>query len=370
MSKPSFFYSEELLNYNMGQQHPMQPRRLQMTYDLLASYGAFGSGLEVVKPPLADHDEVAQTHSPDFLEALRRLDSGDYFPGVHRFGFGTGDNPIFPGIYEASLRYTGASVEAAQAVMEGDAVAFNIAGGLHHAHYDRAAGFCVLNDCAVAIRRLRQKYARVAYVDIDVHHGDGVQELFYDDPTVLTVSLHESGRTLFPGTGYTDEIGVGAGEGFSVNLPFAPYTTDDIWLGAWRASALPLLRAFNPEAILLQTGTDAHEFDPLARICLSAQGWLETVKDVQALGKPIVAVGGGGYNMTTVPRMWTLAVSTLAGITLPDTVPVSYAHCQAIPTLTDHHTPDIEARYLPRAAQFADQSVAELKALLFSRFGL
>jgi len=371
MSRPLFFYSDALLHYDMGPQHPMQPRRLRMTYDLLDSYGAFATGLEVVEPELAAWEDVLTTHDRDFLEALNRISSGDYFPGAHRYGFGTGDNPIFPGMYEAALRYTGGSVDAAQAVMDGAGqVAFNISGGLHHAHYDRAAGFCILNDCAVALRRLRQKYARAAYVDIDVHHGDGVQESFYDDPTVLTVSLHQSGRTLFPGTGFTDEIGVGPGEGYSVNLPFAPYTTDEIWLGAWREAALPILRAFDPDAILLQMGTDAHFLDPLAHCCLTAQGWLEAVKDVQALDKPIVAVGGGGYNMTTVPRMWTLATATLAGLALPDTVPNSYPHQGEIPTLTDHVSPEMDTRDLEHARRAADQSVAEIKQLLFARYDL
>jgi acetoin utilization protein AcuC len=370
MTRPIFFYTDDFMQYDMGPQHPLKPQRLRMTYDLLDSYGVFAAALEVAEPNLADTEDVAKTHSRDYLEALFRLNSGDYFPGAHRFGFGTGDNPIFPDMYEASLRYTGASLDAAQAILDGANVAFNISGGLHHAHYARAAGFCILNDAAVAARRLREKYARVAYVDIDVHHGDGVQELFYDDPTVLTVSLHESGRTLFPGTGYTDEIGVGPGEGYSVNIPHAPYATDDIWLYAWREAALPVLKAFDPEAIVLQLGTDPHVLDPLAHICLTAQGWLEAVKDVKSLGKPIVAVGGGGYNLTTVPRMWTLAISTLADLNLPDDVPDTYAHKRQIPTLTDHTEIELEPRDLANARRFADQTVAEIKALLFPRYQL
>lgn len=370
MSRPPFFYTDAFMHYDMGPQHPLKPQRLRMTYDLLDSYGLFESTLEVREPTLANPDEVAQTHSPNYLEALRRMDSGDYFPGAHRYGFGSGDNPIFPDMYEASLRYTGASVDAAQAILDGAVVAFNLSGGLHHAHYDRAAGFCILNDSAVAIHRLRTRYSRVAYVDIDVHHGDGVQELFYEDPSVLTISLHESGRTLFPGTGYTDEIGVGAGEGYSVNIPHGPYATDDIWLSAWREAALPILRAFDPGAILLQMGADPHVLDPLAHMCLTAQGWLEAVKDVKSLGKPIVAVGGGGYNLTTVPRMWTLAVSTLAGIELPDDVPYTYAHKDRLPTLTDHVEIQVEQRDNDRARHFAEQSVSEIKHLLFSRFHL
>lgn len=373
MSRPLFFYSDALLGYDMGPNHPLKPRRLRMTYDLLDSYGAFQTGLEVVQPQPADWEEAAQTHSRDYLEVLSALDRGEESRQARKYGFGTGDNPIFPHMYDVSLLYSGGSVDAAQAILDGAGggqIAFNLSGGLHHAHYARAAGFCVLNDCAMGLRRLRRKFARVAYVDIDVHHGDGVQESFYDDPSVLTLSLHESGRTLFPGTGDVSEIGTGAGTGYGINLPFAPYTTDEIWLAAWRSAALPLLKAFNPDAILLQMGTDTHEFDPLAHVCLTAQGWLQAIKDVQALGKPIVAVGGGGYNLTTVPRMWTLAVTTLAGITVPDEVPLRYAHREQIPTLTDHQTPDIDAQDLTIARAFAKESVQDLQHLLFPRYEL
>jgi acetoin utilization protein AcuC len=370
MSRPLFFYTDALLGYDMGPEHPLKPKRLRMTYDLLDSYGVFASGLQLATPQPASWEEAAQTHSRDYLEVLSALDRGEEVRQLYKYGFGTGDNPVFPHIYDVSLLYSGGSVDAAQSILDGGQVAFNISGGLHHAHYARAAGFCVLNDCAMGLRRLRRKFARVAYVDIDVHHGDGVQELFYDDPSVLTISLHESGQFLFPGTGFVDEIGKGEGEGYSVNLPFAPGTTDDVWLDAWRQAALPILRAYNPDAILLQMGTDTHEFDPLAHVCLTAQGWLEAVKDVQALGKPIVAVGGGGYNLTTVPRMWTLAVTTLAGIAIPDEVPAGYTFRNQIPTLTDHRTPDVSAKDAGVFRAFAGQSVRDIQQLLFSRYGL
>lgn len=373
MPRPLFFYSDALMAYDMGPQHPLKPIRLRMTCELLESYGLFDTALELVEPSLADPEEVAQIHSRNYLEALHRLSSGDYFPGAYRYGFGTGDNPIFPDMYEASLRYTGASLDAAQAILDGAGggmVAFNLSGGLHHAHYDRAAGFCILNDAAVAIRRLRTRFARVAYVDIDVHHGDGVQELFYDDPSVLTISLHENGDTLFPGTGYPEEIGEGAGEGYSVNLPYGAFTTDDIWLQAWREAALPVLRAFDPEVIVLQMGTDAHFLDPLAHLCLTAQGWLQAIRDVRSLGKPIVAIGGGGYNLTTVPRMWTLAVAALIGVELPDTVPESYAYRDRIPTLTDHQEVHVDAHTAGDARRVAEQSVQQLKQHLFARYNL
>lgn len=368
MTRPVFVYSDALMGYDMGRQHPMQPMRLRQTFDLLSAYGAFETEIAVVEPTPASAEEVAKTHSPRFLEAIERLSEGMRFGNASRFGFGSGDNPIFPGMYEAAMLYTGGTLNAVEAVLQGAEVAINISGGLHHAHYDRAAGFCILNDCAVGINRLRTRYERVAYVDIDVHHGDGVQELFYDDPNVLTISLHESGRTLFPGTGFVAETGEGAGEGYSLNLPFAPYTTDDIWIQAWRESALPILKAFQPEAILLQMGADAHVEDPLAHLCLTAQGWLEAIKDVMGLGVPIVAVGGGGYNRKSVVKMWALATLTLSGISHEDETPSSFSMQSQIPTLTDHFRLDIPEKERRNAQVFADQSVAEIKQRFFSKF--
>ena len=361
MTRPLFYFSQEFQGYNMGPQHPLKPRRLFLTYDLLDSYGLFDSALEVAEPVLAEVAEVAETHGVDYLEFLSALDRGDAVRNAARYGFGSGDNPIFPNVYGSSLLYTGASVLAAQSVNEGAKLAFNISGGLHHAHHARAAGFCVLNDCAVAVRRLRRKFDRVAYVDIDVHHGDGVQELFYDDPTVLTVSIHESGRTLFPGTGFVSENGEGAGIGYSVNVPLAPFTDDATWIRAFREGALPLLKRFDPQAILLQMGTDAHYLDPLAHVSLTAQGWLEAVKEIRNLNVPIVAVGGGGYNLTTVPRMWTLAVSTLLGLELPDQVPASYANRDEIPLLRDPGPPEIKPRDFAFAQTFAEETLREIQ---------
>ncbi len=373
MSRPLFFYSDAFQHYDMGPQHPMQPRRLRMTYDLLSACGVLATGVEVAEPAPARRQDLAGIHSHDYLEAIEHAESGTHFPGMHRFGLDTPDNPVFPEIYSSSMLYTGASIDAAQAILDGAGggqVAFNISGGLHHAHFARAAGFCVLNDCAAAIKRLRTRFARVAYIDIDVHHGDGVQEIFYRDPAVLTVSLHESGRTLFPGTGFVREIGEGEGEGFSVNLPFAPETTGEIWLAAWRDAVLPIVRAFDPEAIVLQMGADAHATDPLAHLKLSVQEWLEAVRDVHLLGRPIVAIGGGGYNFDNVCRMWTLAVAELAEIDLPDALPAEFARRLGMDTLRDPFPPVVDPLGRERAREAAEHAGEELKALLFPRFGL
>lgn len=366
-----FFYDDALMGYNMGANHPMKPIRLQMTYELLKSYGVFGEHLELISPKPASRELVEKVHSSAYLDMVEQLDSGDYIRGAEKFGFATGDNPIFAGMNRAAYLYTGATVQAAEAVLNGAKVAFSIAGGLHHAHHAQASGFCVFNDCAVALAVLKERLGRVAYVDIDVHHGDGVQWLFYDDPNVLTVSLHQTGYTLFPGTGHVDEIGDGDGIYASINVPYAANTDDSIWLSAWRATALPLLKAYQPRAIVLQMGADAHHTDPLANLKLTAQGWLEAVKDVKALEVPIVAIGGGGYDLANVPRMWTSAVTTLAGIAIPDEVPETYPFRKQVPaTLSDPNPPRIRDRDRLNAVTFADQTIAALKARLFPHYGI
>jgi acetoin utilization protein AcuC len=360
-----FYYSEQFQHYDMGPQHPLQPIRLRRTYELLNLYGAFES-IRLQEPTPCSVKDLLAIHSPDFVEAVHALSEGDLSVNPSRFGFGYGDNPIFHGMWEASLLYTGASADAAQAIVDGKCqVAMNLSGGLHHAHYARAAGFCILNDCAVAIHRLRSRFPRVAYIDIDVHHGDGVQELFYEDPSVLTISIHESGRTLFPGTGFVNEIGAGDGIGYCVNLPMWPGASDEVWLRTWRNGGLAILGAFNPNAIVLQMGTDAHYLDPLAHICLTAQGWLEAVRDIISLGKPIVALGGGGYNPTTVPRMWTLAAAALSGLELPDETPIGFSFHEHIPNLLDRTGPGLDEDDIGKADWYAGQTVEEVKRLLF-----
>ena len=201
---------------------------------------------------------------------------------------------------------------------DGASLAFGIGGGLHHAMPDKASGFCIFNDCAIAISILRKKFARVAYVDIDVHHGDGVQWIFYDDPTVLTCSIHEDGRTLWPGTGGEDETGI---DFTSVNVPLEAGATGDQWLSAFRQGIMPAISTWKPEVVVLQIGADTHYLDPLAHINSTQQHWLAAVLEVQALSLPMVVLGGGGYNLTTVPRMWASAVLSLSGLAYPNEIP-------------------------------------------------
>ncbi len=369
MSKGVYLYTGNFLKYDLGPQHPLKPTRLARTHELLEAYGAL-DGIEVREPHPCPLPQLNQAHSSEYIETVDRLSAGEHVPFPFRYGFGYGDNPVFPDMWDASLLYTGASLDAAQAVLDGAPVAMNISGGLHHAHWDRAAGFCVFNDCVVAVHCLRQRFERVAYIDIDVHHGDGVQEAFYQDPHVLTVSIHESGQTLFPGTGYVREVGIGAGTGYSVNVPLWPYTDDEIWYWAWREAAWPIIEAFRPEAVCLECGTDPHYLDPLARLCLTAQGWLRAVEDVMGMGVPVVALGGGGYNPTTVPRMWALAFSRVFGVDLPDETPQGYPYRDRIPTLRDTEEPPIAPHDLVQAKSHARATVAEVKERLFGHHGL
>jgi acetoin utilization protein AcuC len=350
MPRAAFVYSDEYVHYHLSDTHPLQQKRLLMTHRLLESYGAFDRlNSSLISPKPATEQDLLQVHSADYLDALWNLSAGRTVADKKRFGFGNVDNPPFPGMWEASLLYAGGSLECARLVsQEGYSAAFNTSGGLHHAQRDRAAGFCTINDCALVARYLLgQGAARVAYIDIDAHHGDGTQALFYDDPRVLTLSIHETPETLYPRvTGFADEFGTGDGFGYNINLPMAPGSGDAVYTEAFETVVLPLLRAFDPDYILLQVGADAHYQDPLAHLCMTAHGWLSLVQSVVALGKPIVALGGGGYNLTTVARLWTSLYGILSRQEFSDMVPAAYSAEWNITTLSDQAAPSAEEQAL------------------------
>lgn len=352
---PHFYYHPRMTAYDFGPRHPLKPERLRRTIELLGRVTQF----EAIDPGLPSRADLLRVHAEDYLHCVEALSAGDHLPGGYRskYGFGSPDNPDYPGMWEASLGYVGAVVKAAEAVRDGAPLAYAIAGGLHHAHRARASGFCIFNDPAVAISILRERFDRVAYVDIDVHHGDGVQWLFYEDHTVLTCSIHETGRTLFPATGFVDETGPSY---TSINVPLEPGTTGDVWNWALDRTILPALRAFVPGAIVLQMGTDPHDEDPLGHLRLAAQEWLEAVVKVRDLGKPIVAVGGGGYNLTTVPRMWVAAILSLAGLPVPTHLPSDLQEPFGVRTFLDEELPE------PRgvAAEEAERIVAQIENLV------
>lgn len=334
-----FYYHPRMTHYDFGPKHPLKPERLRRTVAILQE---LAPGLELLDPGLADVEDVARVHSRDYLNAVNALSSGDHLPRGMKFvyGFGSLDTPPFPDMFDAALAYCGGATRAARAIQEGASLAFNLAGGLHHAMESKAAGFCIFNDCAVAIRILRERFHRVAYIDIDLHHGDGVEEIFRDDPTVLTYSIHQDGRTLFPGTGSVYSEGQNV-----VNCPLPPHTTGDVWLSAFERTCLPALEQFQPEAIVLQMGTDPHTLDPLGHLDVVAQEWLQAVKMVGALGVPVLASGGGGYNLTTVPRMWAAAVLELSKVPYDDALPPSIPKDWGMSRISDTFIPSPRSRH-------------------------
>jgi acetoin utilization protein AcuC len=315
--------------YDHGPEHPLRPDRVLLTWTLIEAYGLDrDANVRPLECRAATDAEIELVHTPDYVDATRRAGEGESGPWG-RFGYGPGDDPIFPRMHDAAAAVCGASIEAARAVLDGEVShAFNAAGGLHHAMPARASGFCVYDDPAVAIRwMLERGMQRVAYVDTDVHHGDGPQAIFYDDPRVLTISLHESGEYLFPGTGFVGETGAGEAEGTKVNVPLLPGTDDEGWLTAFRAIVPPLVGEFRPNVLVSQLGCDTHATDPLAHLSLSTRAYREAAAALHALAHEAadgrwIATGGGGYQWATVvPRAWTIAFAEMAGAGLDDALP-------------------------------------------------
>ena len=310
-------------------------------------------------------------HSPEYVAAVQGLSRDDAAIDPAAFNFGAGDNPYYDGMYDAAMLSTGASLRAAAMLLDGEhSRAFSISGGLHHAMPGYAFGFCVFNDPVIAIKSLLARGARVAYVDIDCHHGDGVQHAFYDTDRVLTISLHESGAFLFPGTGFTQEIGAGRGRGYSVNIPLYPYTSDEVYLWAFRQVVPRLLAAFRPDVLVTQLGIDTHVLDPITHLRLTTQGFAEAVGEFGKIAAPAwLALGGGGYDLQAVSRAWTLAFGQMAGQDLPDEVPESYRSRYGVDRLSDE-PPEIQESVASDTRVFAEASVQAVHSLVFPLHGI
>jgi acetoin utilization protein AcuC len=307
-----------MLAYNLGD-HPLDPVRVELTIELARGLGILDrDNVTIVSPVPADDATLTTVHSPDYLSAVRAAPHDPFWRG---YGLNTPDNPVFPDMHEASALVAGASVAAAEAVWKRHSTrAVNISGGLHHAMRNRASGFCVYNDVAVGIRRLLDLGAeRVVYLDVDVHHGDGVQAAFWDDPRVLTVSIHESPLTLFPGTGFSTEIGGEGAQGTAVNIALPAGTGDEGWLRAFHAVVPGVVRAFRPEVLVTQCGCDSHRVDPLADLQLSVDGQRRSYLAMRDLADELcdgrwIAFGGGGYGLVeVVPRAWTHLLAIMTG---------------------------------------------------------
>jgi acetoin utilization protein AcuC len=324
--KTAFIYTDAYLDYDYGPTHPLQVTRLKLTYDLLKSYGLLDlPSVQSISTVKAEEKDLAAFHSEEYLNMLRQADEGHVSGNAYSYGLGPGDNPIFPGLYNWSLLVTGATLQAVDFVAEGKGeIAFNIAGGLHHAMRARASGFCYINDPVIGIMRLLRLGKRVVYIDIDAHHGDGVQKAFYETNRVLTISLHETGYTLFPGTGFEHEIGKGEGEGYSVNLPFPPCTDDEVYSWAFEEVVPGLVQAFKPDVVVTQLGVDTFYNDPLTNLDLSLSGYERVLRRIKDLAPRWVALGGGGYNLSNVARAWTLAWAVMNGVELNEELPESF----------------------------------------------
>jgi acetoin utilization protein AcuC len=310
-------YGDELMKHHLSDQHPLQPIRVKLAVDLIRSTGLIEHA-HLLPPRRATIQELGLVHSRRYIEVVRKLSDPKQRDSVSpdemdEAGFASADNPISDELHEGAALVAGATLVAAQAIESGAALhVFSPSGGLHHAHRERASGFCTYDDPAIACRWLKDQGHRVAYVDVDVHHGDGVEDIFQSDPDVLTISLHESGRYLFPGTGFPEDCGIGAGRGFAANLPFLPYTWDEPWLQGFEKVVPALLRRFKPTVLVTQNGCDTHYLDPLAHVAATTRIWPRVGRVFHELAHELcdgrwLALGGGGYAIyEVVPRAWTL----------------------------------------------------------------
>jgi acetoin utilization protein AcuC len=323
--KTAFIYSDDFAKYDYGPGHPLKPYRLKLTHDLIRAYGLLSlPDISFLGAIPAEEDDLLLYHTGDYIEILKAADSGLEIPGGERYGLGMGDNPVFEGMFEWSRLVTGASLQASELVDSGDvAIAFNISGGLHHALASRASGFCYINDPVIVISSLLKKDRRVAYIDIDAHHGDGVQEAFYHTDKVLTISLHESGKYLFPGTGFESETGGERGRGYSVNIPMPPFSDDELFVYAFDEVVPSLIDRFKPDVIVSQLGADSFLSDPLSHLNYTTHGFCEVVRKIKELSTRWIALGGGGYEITNVAKAWTLAWAIMNNVDLPDNLPDS-----------------------------------------------
>ena len=369
--KTALIHSDAWTRFDYGPQHPLRMERLGLTWRLMQAYELTKMPQSVVRAPEpAPESAIAVYHGADYLEMLRASNSGRAPAAAARFGLGPGDNPVFPGLWDAARLCAAGSIMAAELILRGEAErVFHFAGGLHHAMPSRASGFCYVNDAVLAILKFREHGLRVLYVDIDAHHGDGVQHAFYGDPNVLTISTHERGDYLFPGTGFVEEVGSGAGVGYSVNLPLEPFTDSAVYLPAFEQIVPPLFGAFRPDAVVAQLGIDSHRTDPLTHLALDIQGFTRAVARITELSPKLVCLGGGGYDLPNVARAWTAAWAVLNGIELAPALPASFAPDMAryeflTDTLWDPAEPLPEHRRV-RAQEFAQSQVDAVRRTIF-----
>lgn len=325
-SRTALIYSPLFGSYSYGDNHPFKLQRYRLVRELMAAYGLLklpNMAIRDCRP--VDDDLVLSFHDAAYVARLKEFSASAEPRADFLYGLGDADCPVFEGLYDCAALGAGASFEAARLVVEeGFDIAFNLAGGWHHAHRSKASGFSYLNDAVLAINWLVAQGKRVVYLDIDAHHGDGVQEGFYDSDQVLTISLHESGIYFFPGTGFEDEIGEGRGKGYSVNVPLLAHTDDALYMKAFDEIAYPLIAAYDPDVIVTQIGADTFRTDPLTRMEITTHSYSYIMRKLKALKIPWVALGGGGYDQMNTARAWTIAWAVMNGVELKPRLPASF----------------------------------------------
>ncbi|MGZ4808544.1 MAG: acetoin utilization protein AcuC [Thermoanaerobaculia bacterium] len=324
---PSVIYHPAYRNYSFGEHHSFSPLRVDLMLDLLDS---LGHRVKTVEPQPATRLDILGVHSDYYVRRVEALSAGEDVPDCEDYGLGTPDNPLFPGMDEAARWLVGGALHGARLILEeGEKRVLQLGGGLHHARRNIASGFCIYNDLAIAINWLTAHGLWVAYVDIDVHHGDGVQQILYDDRRVMTISFHESGKFLFPGTGEIHELGSGAGRGLKLNVPLQPFTEGESYLEVFDQVVPAALRHFRPGVLVVQAGADAHFADPLADLMLATRdyeaifrrilGWA----DEFTAGRVLFTLGGG-YSFSAASRVWALLYLLVHDLPLPLDLPEAW----------------------------------------------
>ena len=369
--KTALIYSKDFSNCCFGVDHPFKVQRYRLAFELMRAYGLTdGNGVMVGEYPSVSDADLLTFHSPDYLARLKEFNTAYEPRADFRYGLGDVENPVFPGFFDWACLGTSGTVEAVRLVsQEGFDCAFNLAGGWHHAHRSRASGFSYVNDAAVAINRLVAEGKRVVYLDIDAHHGDGVQEAFYDTDKVLTISIHESGIYFFPGTGFENETGTGKGKGYAVNVPLLQHTDDALFMKAFDEVAFPLIAAYDPDVLVTQIGADTFRTDPLTQLEITTHSYSYIMRKLKSLRIPWVALGGGGYDMVNVARAWTIAWSCMNGVELSPHLPASFVESIAPLGYTNrmlldamHWAADDDRN---RALDGVEKSIAAIRAKIF-----
>jgi acetoin utilization protein AcuC len=314
--RAAFIHSEAIERYRYPPDCPFKTERAAMTKNVLSSMGCYiGDSMMEIPPVALPEEALLAYHTPDYIAALKHASSGELSSQDLFFGLGTDDCPVFSDLFPYACLATGASVTGARLLMDATArYAFNPSGGYHHAKAGIAGGFCYVNDVVLACKELRGAFQKVFCLDLDVHHGNGTQEAFYDDPSVFTVSFHESGKTLFPWGGFENEIGRGAGKGYNVNVPLPPHTDDDTFCAAFREIVPPLIRGYAPGVIVLEIGMDVLSVDPLAHLKMTNNAFADLLPLLMQFELPMLVLGGGGYNPEATARGWALAWCVLCGL--------------------------------------------------------